>query len=92
MLAGGLRHWGQLQKHGGEDQELILGCRSLTLGCHFCFEFSSTRIKYAVVLVVSTFVTTLRSCVLVVDVTADGNNNEVEETMEVGDIMMYPFS
>ena len=37
-------------------------------------------------------VTTLRSCVLVVDVTADGNNNEVEETMEVGDIMMYPFS
>ena len=33
MLAGGLRHWGQLQKHGGEDQELILGCRSLTLGC-----------------------------------------------------------
>ena len=42
--------------------------------------------------VVSTFVTTLRSCVLVVDVTADGNNNEVEETMEVGDIMMYPFS
>jgi len=41
---------------------------------HFCFEFSSTRIKCAVVLViemnyffiVSTFVTTLRSCVLVV--------------------------
>ena len=42
--------------------------------------------------IVSTFVTTLRSCVLVVDVTADGNNNEVEETMDVGDIMMYPFS
>ena len=67
---------------------------------HFCFEFSSTRIKCAVVLViemnyffiVSTFVTTLRSCVLVVDVTADGNNNEVEETMEVGDIMMYHLS
>ena len=33
MLAGGLRHWGQLEKPGGEDQELILGCRSLTLGC-----------------------------------------------------------
>ena len=67
---------------------------------HFCFEFSSTRIKCAVVLViemnyffiVSTFVTTLRSYVLVVDVTADGNNNEVEETMEVGDLMMHPFS
>ena len=42
--------------------------------------------------IVSTFMTTLRSCVFVVDVTADGNNNEVEETMEVGDIMMYPFS
>ena len=42
--------------------------------------------------IVSSFVTTLWSCVLVVDVTADGNNNEVEETMEVGDIKMYPFS
>ena len=42
--------------------------------------------------IVSTFVTTLRSCVLVVDVTAHGNNNEVEETMEVGDFKMYPFN
>ena len=49
-------------------------------------------LSLTIIFIVSTFVTTLRSCVLVVDVTADGNNNEVEETMEVGDIMMYPFS
>ena len=42
--------------------------------------------------IVSSFVTTFRSCVLVVDVTTVGNDNQVEETMEVGDIMMYPFS
>ena len=66
---------------------------------HFCFEFSSTRIKCAVVLViemnyffiVSSFVTTLRSCVLVVDVTADGNNNEWhhDESLQLESLVFY---
>ena len=61
---------------------------------HFCFEFSSTRIKCAVVLVIEmNHFYCFNICDnMVVDVTTDGNNNEVEETMDVGDIMMYPFS
>ena len=37
----------------------------------------------------STSVTALRFCVLVVDNSVDGKDNQEEEIMEVGDIMMY---
>ena len=40
----------------------------------------------------STVPTTLRSFVLVVDDTVDGKGNQMEETMDVGDIMTYNFS
>ena len=36
--------------------------------------------------------TTLRSCILVVDDTVDSKDNKMEETMDVGDIMIYHFS
>ena len=44
--------------------------------------------------ILSTYLTTLSSCVLMVDDTEDGKDNYMEETMEVGDIMimMYHFS
>ena len=34
----------------------------------------------------------LMSCVLMVDDTVDGKDNQMEATMQVGDIMMYHFS
>ena len=37
----------------------------------------------------SSCMTTLRSCVLVVDNSVDGKENQEEEIMEVGDIMIY---
>ena len=42
--------------------------------------------------ILSTSPTTLSMCKLVVDDTVDGKDNRMEETMEVGDIMMYYFS
>ena len=39
--------------------------------------------------ILSTCLTTLSSCVFVVDDTENGKDNYMEETMEVGDIMMY---
>jgi hypothetical protein len=42
--------------------------------------------------ILSTCLTTLSSCVFVVDDTENGKDNYMEETMEVGDIMMYHFS
>ena len=66
---------------------------------HFSFEFSSTTIKYAVALVVEmkhfycfNICDNIKVMCVLVDDTVDGNDNQVEETMEVGDIMMYPFS
>ena len=40
----------------------------------------------------STCLTTLSSCVLMVDDAVDGRDIWMEETMEVGDTMMYPFT
>ena len=42
--------------------------------------------------ILSTCLATLSSCVFVVDDTENGKDNYMEETMEVGDIMMYHFS
>ena len=44
------------------------------------------------VLILSTSLTILRSYVLVVDDTVDGRDNQKEDIMEVGDIMMYHFN
>ena len=40
----------------------------------------------------STCLTTLRPCVLVVDGTVHGKDNKMEETRGVGDAMVYHFS
>ena len=42
--------------------------------------------------IISTFVTTLRSCEFEVDNPVDGKDIKEEETMEVVDIRMYHFS
>ena len=42
--------------------------------------------------ILSTYLTTLSTYELVVDDTVDGKVNRMEETMEVGDIMMDHFS
>ena len=44
------------------------------------------------VFILSTYVTTLSTCELVVDGTVDGQNNKEEMTREVADTMMYHFS
>ena len=89
ILFGGWRHCGWQEQQGGEDQ----GGRwhydvSLQL------EISSTRMWYAVVMMVdmkvfilSTYVTTLSTCELVVDNTVDDKDTKEEKTREVPDII-----
>ena len=43
-------------------------------------------------MILSTSLTILRSYVLVVDDTVDGKDNQEEDIIEVGDIMMYHFN
>ena len=44
------------------------------------------------VFILSTYVTTLSTCELVVDGTVDGKNNKEEKAWEVADIRIYHFS
>ena len=49
-------------------------------------------VDITVFFIISTFVTTLRSCEFEVDSPVDGKDIKEEETMEVDDIRMYHFS
>ena len=91
---GGGRHCGRQGQQGGENQ----GGR-WHWDVSFRLEFSSTRIWYAMVMVVDMKVgytlnmsDHIKYIELVVDDTVDGQDNKMEETMEVGGIMIYQFS
>ena len=63
---------------------------------HFSWNFLRLAVvmvvDITVVFIISTFVTTLRSCEFEVDNPVDGKDIKEEETMEVVDIRMYHFS
>ena len=64
------------------------GWNFLQLGCNLL----SWWWLISVFVIYSTSVTTLGSCVLMVKHTVDGKDNWMEETMKVGDTMIYHFT
>ena len=70
------------------DIRMYFGWNFLQLGCNLL----SWWWLISVFFIYSTSVTTLRSCVLMVNHTVDGKDNSMEETIVVIDIMMYHFT